>query len=65
MKDAVGLSLREAWREKGNPECIHPELSLERSFSSVTNGAYICTTCGTLIKSVDIRPYVAVKSGSR
>ena len=50
MKDAVGHSLREAWKEKGNPACRHAELSLERSFSGVATGLYICTTCGALIK---------------
>jgi hypothetical protein len=50
MKDAAGFLLREAWREKGNPECIHPELSLERSFSGIVTGSYICTTCGRLVK---------------
>ena len=50
MKDAVGWLLREAWRAKGNPSCLHPELSQERSFSGVITGAYICTTCGVLIE---------------
>ncbi len=50
MKDAVGWLLREAWRAKGNPNCLHPELSQERSFSGVITGAYICTTCGVLIE---------------
>ena len=65
MKDAVGFTLREAWREKGNPECRHPELSLERSFSGVTTGAYICTTCGVLMNAVSIRPCVTPKPVSR
>lgn len=65
MKDTVGGTLREAWREKGNPECIHPELSLERSFSGVTTGAYICTTCGTLVTTVDTRPCVTARPVGR
>ena len=50
MKDAMGMLLREAWKAKGNPECRHGELSVERSFSGVLTGAYICTTCGALIE---------------
>lgn len=49
MKDTVGWLLREAWKAKGMPDCLHRELSEERSFSGVTTGAYICTTCGSLI----------------
>ena len=50
MKDAVGMLLRERWKEKGNPACIHAELSQERSFSGLLTGASICTTCGAIIK---------------
>ena len=49
MKDALGSSLRELWKEKGNPQCSHPELNLERSFAGVTTGAYLCTTCGAIL----------------
>ena len=49
MKDTVGWLLREAWKANGRPDCLHRELSEERSFSGVTTGAYICTTCGSLI----------------
>jgi hypothetical protein len=50
MKDTVGWLLREAWKANGRPDCMHRELSEERSFSGVTTGAYICTTCGSLSK---------------
>ena len=50
MRDTVGWLLREAWKAKGKPDCMHRELSEERSFSGVTTGAYICTTCGLLTK---------------
>ena len=49
MKDTEGLWLRETWKRKGTLECLHPELSPERSFSGVITGAYICTTCGHLL----------------
>lgn len=49
MKDTVGLMLREAWRQNGKPECLHPELSPERSFSGVRTGFNVCTTCGALV----------------
>ena len=49
MKDTEGLWLRETWKRKGALECLHPELSPERSFSGVVTGAYICTTCGYLM----------------
>lgn len=45
MKDTVGLSLRETWKQKGKSECLHPELSTEHSFAGVVTGACICTTC--------------------
>ena len=48
MKDTVGMLLREVWKAKGNPVCSHTELSLERSFSGVLTGAYVCTRCGAL-----------------
>jgi len=51
MKDTVGLLLRERWKEKGNPDCPHTELSQERSFSGTLTGAQICTTCGAFIDS--------------
>lgn len=51
MKDTVGASLREAWKQKGDLECIHQELSLERSFAGVPTGSYICTTCGAVISA--------------
>lgn len=51
MKDAVGSSLREAWKRMGNATCNHPELSLERSFAGVITGSYICTTCGALMNA--------------
>ena len=50
MKDTVGWLLREAWKANGGPDCLHRELSEERSFSGVLTGAYICTTCGSLTK---------------
>ena len=50
MKDTAGWLLREAWKANGGPDCLHRELSEERSFSGVTTGAYICTTCGSLIE---------------
>src|SRR5215204_2394140 len=49
MKDSMGYRLRDAWEEKGSPECSHAELSLERSFSGVTTGTYICSMCGALM----------------
>jgi hypothetical protein len=65
MKDTAGVALREAWKEKGDPQCIHPDLSLERSFSGVTTGAYICTMCGALINTVESRSCVTAKAGYR
>jgi hypothetical protein len=50
VKDAVGSLLREAWTAKGNPDCAHPELSVERSFSGVVTGVHICSTCGARIE---------------
>ena len=50
MKDTVGMLLRESWKAKGKPHCTHPELSPEQSCSAVMTGAYICTTCGSLIE---------------
>ena len=51
VKDTVGLMLREAWQKNGKTECLHPELSAERSFSGVVTGFNICTTCGQLLHS--------------
>lgn len=59
MKDTAGVALREVWRAKGNPDCIHPDLSRERSFSGVLTGAYVCTTCGALVKTADLDPRAA------
>ena len=53
MKDTVGMLLREAWNRSGHLECIHAELSLERSISGVLTGAYVCTKCGRLMKTID------------
>jgi hypothetical protein len=50
MKDTLGMLLREAWRDWGESDCQHPELSNERSFSGTVTGAYICTTCGHLLR---------------
>lgn len=50
MKDTQGWMLRETWKAKGKPDCLHPELSQERSFAGMITGAYICTTCGCLIE---------------
>ena len=61
MKDTAGGALREAWRDKGSPECIHPELSLERSCSGVITGAYICTICGALVNAVESRRPMGAK----
>jgi hypothetical protein len=61
MKDTEGFALREVWKEKGYPQCIHPDLSLERSFSGVATGAYIYTLCGALITTVESRSCVTVK----
>ncbi len=63
MKDAVGLLLREAWKQKGTVECSHPDLSHERSFSGVVTGAYICTTCGQLLQIE--RPWTGPPSAKR
>lgn len=60
MKDAVGYLLREAWKDKGNEVCVHPEWSQERSFGGVLTGGRICTTCG-LVKHLD-DGYKAVRS---
>jgi hypothetical protein len=65
MKDTVGSALREAWRAKGNPECIHSELSLERSCSGVVTGAYVCTTCGALVNTVNSRRDAGIKPMGR
>lgn len=50
MKDTVGILLREAWNQRGKSDCQHPELSKERAFSGVVTGAYICTSCGQLMR---------------
>ena len=65
MKDTAGSALREAWRAKGNPECMHSELSLERSFSGVVTGAYVCTTCGILVNFVNSRGGAGINAVGR
>jgi hypothetical protein len=50
MKDTLGLLLREAWEQKGKPDCQHPEFSKEHSFSGCPTGVNICTTCGQLVQ---------------
>jgi hypothetical protein len=63
MKDTRGLLLREAWEQKGAPDCQHPELSREHSFSNSFTGCYICTTCGQLvqIKQLDEASFLSSK----
>ena len=50
MKDTVGLMLREAWKQKGKPNCSHHQLITEHSFSGTVTGCYICTSCGQLMQ---------------
>jgi len=50
VKDTVGLMLREGWKQKGTPDCSHPEFAKEYSFSGTVTGCYICTTCGQLMQ---------------
>lgn len=64
MKDTEGLSLREAWKQKGTSECLHPALSTERSFSGVLTGAYLCTTCGHLMSMERVPHEVAPRQAS-
>jgi hypothetical protein len=46
MKDTIGLQLRDAWKDKGQDVCHHPEVSKETSSSGTVTGWSICTTCG-------------------
>ena len=50
MKDTVGVMLREAWKQKGSPDCHHPEVEIERSFSGTVTGCHICTACGQTLR---------------
>ena len=61
MKDTVGMLLREAWKAAGQHKCLHAVLSQERSFSGIITGAYVCTTCGTLI---ELNPSQQKQSGA-
>lgn len=49
MKDTVGMLLREAWKARGQTNCLHQDLTQERTISGVITGAYICTRCGALL----------------
>ncbi len=55
MKETVGFMLRDAWKEKGNPQCAHPQLEIERSFSGTGTGFHVCTTCGQLVRLLSVR----------
>ena len=51
MKDAIGFMLREAWKTKRQPECDHPELVKEYSFSGTVTGYYLSPTCGQRMRT--------------
>jgi len=46
MSDAS--ELREAWKQKGNPPCEHPQTDREYYLGSYT-GDNRCTTCGRIV----------------
>ncbi|BCA56045.1 hypothetical protein W02_31850 [Nitrospira sp. KM1] len=56
MKDALGMMLRDAWREKGNPDCPHLSLSRETGFAGTFTEAYLCTVCGTALHLASTHP---------
>lgn len=45
MQAAQARRLREAWKAKGNPSCVHPKVEKEYDLGGDT-GDEVCTTCG-------------------
>jgi hypothetical protein len=61
MNIDTGARLSEHWKAKGSPPCHHPEVAMERADSGQTTGAYICTSCGSIV--IDIHGRKAAGGG--
>jgi hypothetical protein len=55
MNFDAGARLRENWKAKGSPPCDHPEVAIERVDRGQTTGAYVCTTCGSIVTDIQGR----------
>jgi DNA-directed RNA polymerase subunit RPC12/RpoP len=60
MNIDTGARLRENWKAKGSPPCDHPEVAIERGDRRRTTGAYVCTTCGSIVTDIQGRRRRAV-----
>ena len=55
MKANLKLLLQETWNPNGDPICVHPDISLDRSYAGVLTGFHICTVCGQVLRISSMR----------